>query len=567
MATGSKHSSYDAGDIREYMGRRLSRLMTHRTDHEPLWKELREYIMPRAGSFGDRSGNVNRIPNYDSILNSTATNAVKVFTAFIMAGMSSPARPWFKLVAEQAGHVVTPDESSWLDNYRDLMLDVFARSNFYHTLPRVYEEGATFGNGCMYISADVEDVVRFYHYTIGEFYWGLSDRNEVNHIYRPFVMKVEQVVSKWGIDNVSDKVKESYNAGRLAEDVHIVHAIEPNAESLPKKLRPLDKRKQFVSIYYEQSSRDKQDKVLSVSGYMKFPAMPFRLHPRSDDPYGIGIGAEALGDIRELQHKEFELAKALDYTNEPHLKSSGGIGQIFRHPGAVTQVNPHNQDALEPVHQVAYPSNGIREEIGQLETRIREWFDNHLARSVLNETRSNVTAREIDAAEQEKLLLAGPVLESVQIFLSKIIDRTFEIMVSENIGEPPPESLSGRKLSVEFLGVLAQAQRAVGVRAIERTWQFAAYLKEIHEDPAVLDGLRANESLDDFARMVGMPSDNVASPEEREQKAANRQAEQQQMQQAAQAQQMAETGKMMAETPTGGTTALSEALDVVGAGF
>jgi hypothetical protein len=574
MAQVSRNAKYDENDVRAYMGRRMAQLMSERTDHEPNWKEIQQFILPRAGAFADEHGNENRIPNYDEILNSTATNAVKVFTAFIMAGMSSPARPWFKLVVGRVGRDSTPEEAHWLDKFRDVMLEVFARSNFYHILPRVYEEGGSFGNGCMYISEDIQDVVRFYHYTVGEFYWGLSDRLEIDTIYRPFTMKVAQVVSRWGVNNVSDKVRQQYETQKLDELVHVVHAIEPNVRSLPKSLRPFDKTKKYISVYYEQTNNGKMNDVLNVSGFREFPAMPFRLHPRSDDAYGIGVGTECLGDVRELQHKEFELAKILDYVADPHLKSTAGVGQIFRHPGAVSQVNPHHNDVLEPVFQANYPDRSIREDISVLEQRIREWFDNHLAQQILNNDRSNVTAREIEAAEQEKLLLAGPVLESVQVFLKKVIDRTFEVMLTRQIGPPPPESLQGIDLDVEFLGVLAQAQKAVGIRAIERGWEFGAYLSQAllaAGDPQaaveVFDNYNTDESIRDFVRMVGMPTDQTIGADAVGKVRADRAQASQQAEQMAQAQAMAETGKTLAETPTGGETALRSALDVVGAPF
>ena len=574
MSQTSKTSSYDSADVRSEMGKRLSRMMKERTEHEPNWKEVKEFILPRAGAFDNSDGNSLRIPNYDSILNSTATNAVKVFVAFIMAGMSSPARPWFKLTKDDLTTEPSPEESAWMDSFRDLMLQVFSKSNLYHVLPRVYEEGAGFGNGCTYISEDYQDVVRFYHYTVGTFYWGLSERLEVDTIYRPFKMKVGQVVRKFGKDAVSPSLLQKYNSGKIAEEVSIVHAIEPNVESLPKKLRPVDTTKKFVSIYYEQDSTEVVDKVLSVSGYRQFPAMPFRMNISADDPYGFGTGEDCLGDVRELQHKELELATALDYVTDPPLNSTGGMGHVFRHPGAVNIINPHMQEDLKPTYQIDYQGlQHVRVEINVLETRIREWFDNHLARHILDENRSNITAREIEAAEQEKLLLAGPVLESVQIFLSKIIDRTFEIMLNAGVGESPPQSMQGSNLNVEFLGVLAQAQKAVGVRSIERAINFIGGVAEMKESVIPGEGAKAwdiwdsDEGIRDYLRMIGTPSDQHVDPKAVEEIRAARAQAAQQQQAMMENEALAGTAKTLSETSMEGESALSAALDVTGGGF
>lgn len=568
----TQHQSYESGDSRKYFTTRMSALEKEQSPHVPTWKEIKKYINPKYGRFKESQGTKNTedsMPDYGEMINNTPLKASKVNVAFIMAGMSSPARPWFKLIYDEAGRELSSRAVAWLDKTRDLMLDIFARSNLYRALPSVYMEGILFGNSCMYTMEDDEDVLRFYHYPTGTFYWGLSHRLEVDTIYRPFKLTVKQVVDRWGIENVSARVKRLYKSANGRDhqtDIDIIHAIEPNTSSVPSNARPSDKRKRFISVYFEVHKEADSSKYLSVSGFKDFPAMPFRMDVVGNDVYGTGTGAEALGDCKELQHHELQKAIALDYMNEPHLQSSNSVGEIYRHPSAVTVVADTSSEGLRPVHEVNYPIMEILRSIEVIEERIEETFDNKLATNVLDNKRSQTTAREIDAGEQEKMLLSGPKLESIQNLLSFIINRGFEIIIDNKIGEPPPEELMGAQLGVEYLGILAQAQKAVGTRAIEKVLEFTAYQSEVLQgDLEPFDNLDMDEQLRDFATMVGAPSDNMKDREVVAEERATRAQQVQQQEQMAMADQMANTAKTMGDTPVGeDKTALDEALALTG---
>jgi hypothetical protein len=570
---GDNQPTYESGDARKYFSTRMGELELEQQPHVPTWKEIKKYINPKYGRFENKLGTKNDdniLPDYGALLNNTPQQASKVNVAFIMAGMSSPARPWFKLIYDKAGRPLSSQSVAWLDKTRDLMLEIFARSNLYRALPSVYMDGILFGNGCMYTMDDDDDVMRFYHYPTGTYYWGLSHRLEIDTIYRPFQLTVKQVVERWGEENVSNRVLRKYkdNNGRnMQEMVDIVHAIEPNTSVIPRSARPSDKKKRYVSVYYETHRQADKNKLLSVSGFRDFPAMPFRIDVMGNDPYGTGTGADALGDCKELQHHELQKAMGMDYMNEPHLKSTGSIGEMYRHPSAVTPVNVEaGQDGLSPVYEVNYPIRDTLESIATIEGRIEDTFDNKLAVSVLNNKRSQTTAREIDAGEQEKMLLSGPKLESIQNLLSFVINRAFEIISDKKIGEAPPEELMGADLGVEYLGVLAQAQKAIGTRAIEKVLEFSAYQSEVLQgDLSPFDNLDMDEQLRDFADMVGSPSDNMKDREVVEAERAERAQKAQQQEQMAMADQMANTAKTMGDTPMpNDKSALTEALALTG---
>jgi hypothetical protein len=82
------------------------------------------------------------------------------------------------------------------------------------------------------------------------------------------------------------------------------------------------------------------------------------------------------------------------------------------------------------------------------------------------------TAREIDERHEEKLLALGPVLERTNDeLLDPIVDRAFQLMEDSSLIAAAAEELHGVKLKVEYISILAQAQKLVGVSSQDRFLQ------------------------------------------------------------------------------------------------
>ena len=139
----------------------------------------------------------------------------------------------------------------------------------------------------------------------------------------------------------------------------------------------------------------------------------------------------------------------------------GGINFVDSLPG-------QNQPVATPLLQVKPDLAQARSAMEAVQQQIRAGLYNDLFRLIL-EGRSKVTASEIAAREEEKLLLIGPVLERLHDeLLIPLIDRTFRLMLALDMLPPCPPELSGRHLKVEFVSLLAQAQKLVGISATDQ---------------------------------------------------------------------------------------------------
>lgn len=179
--------------------------------------------------------------------------------------------------------------------------------------------------------------------------------------------------------------------------------------------------------------------------------------------------------------------------------------------------------------------------------------------------RRDMTAREVQERHEEKLLMLGPVLEGlIDDLLDPVIDRVFNVMVEDPRGliPPPPDELSGMDLKVEYISVLAQAQRAVGISGIERLWGFAGQVAQM--DPSVLDKLDADQTIDEYASMAGVSPSMIVPDEQVEEVRQQRAAQQAQMQQMAQSRETVEQQKVLSETKVDEESVLAQMVGAPG---
>jgi hypothetical protein len=163
------------------------------------------------------------------------------------------------------------------------------------------------------------------------------------------------------------------------------------------------------------------------------------------------------------------------------------------------------------------PSGGVRtafdvnlrldfllQSIGDTRDRIRQAYYADLFLMLASQpTNGRMTATEVAERHEEKLLMLGPVLERLHNeLLSPLIDITFDRLVDAGVLPPPPEEIAGTELNIEFISVLAQAQRAVAVNGMERMVGSAMQIAAAR--PEVLDKINFDQVIDDLGEAFGV---------------------------------------------------------------
>lgn len=545
---------------RQRFERRLSALKAERTGWETLWQDISDWIQPWRSRFYASDANQGDRRN-ERIINETPLLALRTLASGMMAGITSPARPWFKLGLPDTDAAESPEVKAWMFEVETRMRKALAQTNIYNALHQLYSELGGFGTSAIIIVEDDETLFRAIPLTIGSYWLGLSHRMEVDTLYREFRMTVRQMIQQFGEDNVSESVRSMYKANSLDTWVDVVHLIEPNDERDDRKAD--NQNMPFRSCYYEKGS---SDGLLSESGFEEFPVMAPRWDVLGEDVYGYGPGAIGVGASRALQTMERRKAQAIQKMVDPpmNVPSTMRAHRYSLRAGAVNYVDPNTNGAVAaPAHQVNLPIQYVQQDILNTEQRLNQTFFADLFLMLANDDRSNITAREIQERHEEKLLMLGPVVERLQPeLLDRLIDRVFGIMFRAGRFPEPPEEIQGVDLRVEYVSVMAQAQKLVGVGAIERLSSFVGNMAAA--DPQALDKLNVDNTVDQYGEAVSAPPDIIRSNDEVEELREQRAQAQQAQQMAEAAQPAAESAKTLSETDTQGDNGLTALMRQMG---
>lgn len=530
--------------LKQQLNKQLSQLKAERLSFEPHWRELSDFTRPRSTRF--TASEVNRGDRRNSkIIDPAAVMAARTLSSGMMSGITSPARPWFRLATPDRDLMDYGPVKLWLETVEQRMNEVFNRSNLYQSLPLMYEDLGTFATGAMAVVADPQRVIRTVPFPTGSFYIANGADLSVDTAVREFSMTVRQVITEFGMDAVSDTVKSQWNSGQYGQRVNVVHAVYPNLDRQTGKLEA--KHKAYKSVYYEATSTD--DKLLRESGYDEFPIMAPRWEVNGEDVYGSSCpGMVALGSVKALQLLQRRKAQMIDKITNPPLQAPASIKsqRISTIPGGINYLpmaDVNNQ--IKPLFQIpANGTNGLLEDIQDTRQIIDHAYFVDLFRMMQTVNTRSMPVEAVAEMREEKLLMLGPVLQRLDSeLLDKLINRTFSVMAENNLLPVPPDEMQGMQLKVEYISVMAQAQKAIGVSSIERFIGFTSGIGQFKQE--ALDKINVDETIDAYAASIGVPPSVVATNEQVAQIRENR------AQQQAMAQQM-----QMAQAAVGGAQAL-----------
>ena len=141
--------------------------------------------------------------------------------------------------------------------------------------------------------------------------------------------------------------------------------------------------------------------------------------------------------------------------------------------------------------------------------------------------------------------MLGPVLERLNAEMNeRLIAMTFDRMAQVGMLPPIPQELRDVDLNIEFVSILAQAQRAVMTNAVDRFTQNLGTLVAIKPDLA--DKFDADYWADYYADVLGIDPQLIVPGKEVAIIRQQRAQQQQQMMQMEQAQQAATVAKDLA---------------------
>jgi len=517
------------------------------------WAELARYILPRRYRWLVTANQMNRGQEINqAIIDSTGTVAARVLGSGMMSGMTSPTRQWFRCRINGFEGEETHPVNVWLSEVQARMMRVFQESNFYNAIAVVYMDMAVFGTAPMLIYEDFENVIHCHNPCAGEYFVANNDRGEVDVFAREFVQTVAQLVQWFGVENCSKNVQDAFKAGgaQLQQEIVIRHLVEPNL----RKEKVVPEKFAYREMYWEKGVADQKNIFLTKRGYHEFPLICPRWDISGNDAYGRSPGMDALGDIKQLQMETKRKAQVIDKMANPPMVADVELknAPASTIPGGVTYVAKKDGAGFKPAYEnFRPPIVELMNDIQDVRERIRSIFFNDLFLMFQQLEAEPRSATAVDARREEKMVMLGPVLERFQTEgLDKIIDRTFAIMDRAGILPEAPEEIRDKNIQIEYISMLAAAQKAVETAGIERIFGFAGNIAAL--DPNVMLKLNVDYSMEKYSALLGNDPKLLFPQEMVDKKKAEADKAKQMQYQTEMGLGAAKAGKTLSETDVGG---------------
>jgi hypothetical protein len=546
--------------LHERLLRRKSALWTDRSQWDAEMKEIARYIYPEGGRWSLHERNRNQRTFGDTI-NNHAWIARRTLSAGLMAGASSPARPWFRVTTPDADLADYDSVRQWLHSVGSLMRDVFARSNTYQTLQLIYNELSAFSTAANVLYDDFDHVIWHQPHTFGEYALATDFRRRVNTFVREVPYTVWEMVQEFGLENVSLSVRNQYDRGNYDHRVPVMHIIEPRPENERDRSIGGARNMPFRSTWFEPNGPS--GVVLRDSGFRKFPVLAPRWMTIAGDTYGSGLGAQALGDVIHLQFLEKRKAKAIDYQSDPPVQVPSTLKDADLLPGGVSFYDQTTAGGgIRSAYEVKLDTASVREDILQTQQRIDRVFYVDLFLMLASmDTGRELTAREVAERHEEKLLMLGPVMENLHTELfGPLIELTFDRLVRTGLLPTPPMELQDQELKIEFVSTLAQAQKAIGLQAIDRLLGTVGAIAQ--QRPEAWDKVDTDKVIDLYADMLGADPDAIVANDRVAIVRQDRAQQQQAAQNIQMGAEMAKGAKDLASADTSGQNALTDVVSM-----
>lgn len=554
---------------RELLEKQLTGMRAVRRPYEQEIYEIAGLAQPNRSRFvALMSGRNNRsVRRANRLYDGHAIRSFRTLTGGMYSGMSSPNRPWFKFGFQDKDLANYQPVKIWLETTGSIIAQMLNASNFYSAVKLGYSEIGLFGTDAsvMTEALDWETGLTYpvcFPQTFGEYWIALNERLEPDRLVRQQMLTVKQMVAsfvadkldkrqmRW--DRVSPAVQNLWDRSEYETEVPCYQAIHPNADHTPGRMDAAGMP--WESVKWEEGQGDK-GLLLEEKGFWSQPFWAPRWEVTGGDCYGFGPGHDALADMRALQLQAKRKGEATDFAVKPPLLAPAAL-KIKYQPGSVTHAAAADMAQVKTVFQVDYRAIG---EISKDQVELRDAVDDStyarlfMAISSL-EGSADRTIMEIAKREEEKLTQLGPVIERVNgEKLAIALDRSFDIAARNAMLPAPPEEIQDMPIEIDFVSILAQAQRMIGMQQTERALGFTAQLAQM--DQSVADNVDGDALMRDYWDRAGAPAIGLRDERARDDMRARRQQEAMAEKAAAMApamQQGAEAVRTMAETPVAG---------------
>ncbi|MEB6558762.1 portal protein [Acinetobacter baumannii] len=520
--------------------KRLSQLKSERIKHETTWKDCYTYCAPeRQQSFQDVSATgleQERKQARNELYDTTACEGIQLLTSSVYSGTTSPVSLWFKSVPSG---IDTPSQltegEQWLETVDNFIFRNIHSSNFDSEIVDFLTDLIVAGWAVLYVDTNRDKGgYTFNTWSIGNCYISSTQANGlIDTVFREFELTAEQIVSEFGLENVSDKVKAAAEK-KPDQKFTLVQAIFPRDKQYVKgeEGKRINKAMPIASYTIEASTKH----ILVESGFEEFPLVVSRFRKLPESHYGIGMANMVLADVKTVN----QLMKLSLQTAELNL---GGLW-IAQHDGVINpntlRIRPNAIIAANSVDAIKRLDTGSAS-VG-IGLDFLQHFQAKIKRTLMSDQltpqgSSPLTATEIQARVNVYRNQLGSIFSRLQAeYLQTLLDRCWGLAMRSGLLPPAPEELmQASRISFSFINPMAASAKLEWVTSTQELMMNIGQMAQI--DQTVLDNINLDAMVQIMADGLNVPKEAIRTSEEiaelRQLKQEQQQAMQEQQQQQA----------------------------------
>ena len=519
-------------------------LKSKRQPFEAFWKEISEYMLPYPLKF-EKGGDVTpqdiRPPN--EIIESTAREALAIFSAGMLSGVSNPSSNWFKFQVATTGPEDNineqPEVATWLFYIEDLIRSIMMSRNYYGQQVAEYDYLGTIGHGTMLIDANLKDKQFIFRNIPPDSVCIAEDSSGfANVIFRAIQMTGAQMIERFGEENLSKDLRNQIGGSNSAKTqmYGVVHAVikkDAGYKNLMGK-----NQLTYAGYYFE----DQTNHLIEEGGYNTMPYIVTRAFHRGDSAYSHSYGGMVLADCKMLNEMKRLQLKAQQVGIAPPLLAPQNklLLNFTFEPWSINMYNKH--DGIDAQDFMPLPISAdprmIDSGIAAYEAKIHAAFNVDLFLTMKQRTagsKGTPTAQEVIALQQERAQILGPLIINLQQEnFNRTHSRIYDLLGTMGMVPEPPSALNGRELELVYLSPLMMAQQGLNATTV-----MAAFTELTQTygtiDPEVIDNFDLDKLARFTAKLKGIPNTGFRTAQEvealRVQRAQQQQEQMQQMQQ------------------------------------
>ena len=473
-----------------------------RRNFEGYWQTLHDYFYIESPDVNKTYATGNELdPSF--LWDATTLEAADVFASGFMNYLTPPTSHWSRLRHRDSELSANKRVG---DFFEDVMSEVnFAlnRSNFYDQMFPAYKSSGVYGTACLFEEEDIEDDIRFYNMPIKQVVFRDDAKGRPYKFYLEFEYDAEQAAGKWGQSNLPQALQQELKEGKGRNKKHKFilyiatrHFREIHKED--KKNLPIEATWVFVE----------GKEIIEESGYNEMPSFCHRFDKRPGIQWGYSPAMKTLPFARMLQTiAKTNLRTMMKHTDPavavPH---NAFIAPFNMNPRAV---NYYKKTAMDTGKDIFAFGNYGDPQVGlsaieyySMKVKTLMYHDVFLAFSNITKDMNNP---EIMERINEKMTMLGPAVgRYLDEVISPIVHRTIGILSRRGkLPEPPDELMDNPGYEIDFIGVLAQAQRRTELNTLTTGLSMLGQMAQFN--PEVLDKVDTDKVTNEVWAITGAP--------------------------------------------------------------